>query len=410
MSQPTSIVIVGGGLAAAKAVETLRKEGFDRPIRLIGEEPDLPYERPPLSKGFLNGTKTRDSVFVHDRAWYLDHDVDVRVGTRATGVDAINKSVTVESGDQFGYDKLLLATGSSPRRISLPGSDLDGVLYLRNLGQSEQLRARLREGGHHVVLVGGGWIGLEVASAARNYRNDVTVVEPQRAVLNAALGSELGGMFTDLHREHGVTLHLNDGVDAILGSNGSVTGVKTTSGRELSADVVVVGIGARPNVELALSAGIDVDNGVLVDASLRSSNPDIYAAGDIANADNPVLGRRIRVEHWANALNGGPVAAKAMLGQDVVLDRIPYFFTDQYDLGMEYTGDVGPDGHDRIVYRGDREGREFIAFWTKEGRILAGMNVNVWDVVDDVQALIKSGQSVDLDRLADPAVPLSALG
>ncbi len=278
---------------------------------------------------------------------------------------------------------------------------------MRRIGDSQALLRELSGGNRSVVVIGGGWIGLEVTAAARGYGNDVTVVEPQRAVLNAALGSELGGMFTELHRENGVNLLLGDGVDAIDGSEGHVKSITTRSGQTLAADVVVVGVGARPNVELAMSAKLDVDNGVLVDEYLRTAHPDIYAAGDVANAMHPTLGRRLRVEHWANALHGGPAAARSMLGQQSPYDRVPYFYTDQYDLGMEYSGDVGPEGHDRIVYRGDRSARTFIAFWTKEGRVLAGMNVNVWDVTSEIQALIRSGRQVDLDNLADPSCPLT---
>ena len=312
-------------------------------------------------------------------------------------------------GERLGYDKLLLTTGSSPRRLAVAGADLDGVLYLRMIEDADRLRAALADGGRRVVVVGAGWIGLEVTSAARGYGNDVAVVEPQPVPLRAALGDELGAVFAALHREHGVDLRLGTGVRELTGTGGHVTGVVTDGGDTVPADLVVVGVGIRPNTELAEQAGLEVDNGILADADLRTSNPDVYAAGDVANAYNPLLGRRLRVEHWANALHGGPAAARSMLGQDVAFDRVPYFFTDQYDLGMEYSGAVGPDGYDRVVYRGDVAAREFVAFWVHDGRVLAGMNVNVWDVTDGIQSLVRSGAKVDPDRLADPSVPLDEL-
>jgi 3-phenylpropionate/trans-cinnamate dioxygenase ferredoxin reductase component len=400
-------VVVGGGLAAGKAVHTLRDEGYDGPVVLVTAEPERPYERPPLSKGYLTGSAERDSAFVDDASWYGEHEVDLRLSSPAVGLDAGRHEVVLTSGERLPYDKALLATGSSPRRLSVPGADLDGVRYLRTLADSDRLKADIAGGGRRLVVVGAGWIGLEVASAARGYDDDVTVVEPQPQPLRAALGDELGAVFADLHRDHGVDMRLSTGVRELTGSAGHVTGVVTDAGDTLPADLVVVGVGISPNVELAAGAGLDVDDGVLVDAALRTSHPDVHAAGDVANAFNPLLGRRLRVEHWANALHGGPAAAKAMLGQDVVFDRVPYFFTDQYDLGMEYSGAVGPRGYDRVVHRGDVAAREFISFWLLDGRVQAGMNVNVWDVTPDIQELVRSGAEVDADRLADPSVPLT---
>ena len=310
--------------------------------------------------------------------------------------------------EPIGYNKLLLATGASPRQLEVPGSKLQGIHYLRTMADSAALKQALAPGGRRVVVAGAGWIGLEVAAAARTYGNDVTVIEPESAPLHASLGPELGGVFAALHREHGVDLRLDQGVAGFWGA-GQVSAVVTSGGAEVPADVVIVGIGVRPNTRLAEEAGLEVSGGVLVDASLRTSDPDIYAAGDVANAYNPLFGRRIRVEHWANALNGGPAAARAMLGQDVSFDQIPYFFTDQYDLGMEMSGVVTPGEYDEVVYRGDVAGREFIAFWLSDGSVVAGMNVNVWDVTDDIQALIRSGHPVDKARLADPGAPLTGL-
>jgi len=399
-------VVVGGGLAGGKAVRTLRDEGYGGPVVLVTAEPERPYERPPLSKGYLNGSAERAVAFVDDEAWYGEQGVELRLSTAAVGLDVAAHELALASGERLSYDKLLLATGSSPRRLGVPGADIDGVLYLRTLADADRLKAEISGGGRHVVVVGAGWIGLEAAAAARGYGNEVMVVEPQPVPLRAALGDEMGAVFADLHRDNGVDLRLGTGVRELTGSAGHVTGLVTDGGDTAPADLVLVGVGISPNVELAAGAGLDVDNGILVDAGLRTSDPDVYAAGDVANALNPLLGRRIRVEHWANALHGGPAAARSMLGQDVVFDRVPYFYTDQYDLGMEYSGDVGPAGYDRIVHRGDLKAREFVAFWVRGDRVVAGMNVNVWDVNADIQQLVRSGAAVSVDRLTDPAVPL----
>jgi NADPH-dependent 2,4-dienoyl-CoA reductase/sulfur reductase-like enzyme len=401
-------VIVGASLAGAKAAQTLRDEGFHGAIVLIGEEHDRPYERPPLSKELLLGKAEPSSVFVHEAGWYADNSVDLRLGTRVTSIDRAARQVHLEDGSMVGYAKLLLATGSSPRRLPVPGADLEGVLYLRTLGDSQALSAAFQPG-VRVVIAGAGWIGLETAAAARQAGCEVTIIEPEPAPLHRWIGPELGEVFARLHRSHGVRLMLGEGVSELRGEDDVVRQVVTSAGTEVPADVVVVGIGATPNVGLAADAGLEVSNGVVVDESLRSSDPDIYAAGDVANAFNPLLGRRIRVEHWANALNGGPAAARSMLGQHVSYDRVPYFFSDQYDLGMETAGVPEPGSYDQVVFRGDRESLEFVAFWLSNGSVVAGMNVNVWDVNDDIQALIRSDAPVAESRLADPAVPLPDL-
>ncbi len=399
-------VIIGASLAGAKAAETLRQEGFDGAVVLIGTEQERPYERPPLSKGYLLGKDPRDSVFVHAEGWYPEHDVDLRRGASVTSIDRSARRLDLASGEPVRYDRLLITTGASPRRLDIPGGDLDGVLYLRTVGDSERLGAALRGGGS-VVIAGAGWIGMETAAAAREYGCDVTIVEPEATALHRSLGPELGEVFADLHRSHGVTFRFGEGLSEVTGSGGKVTGAVTSSGEELAADTVIIAIGVVPNAGLAAGAGLEVDNGIIVDEALRTSDPDIFAAGDVMNAFNPLLGRRIRVEHWANALNSGPAAARSMLGQDVSYDRVPYFYTDQYDLGMETAGLPEPGTYDEIVYRGDKESGEFIAFWLADSAVVAGMNVNVWDVNDDIQDLIRSGTPVDPDRLADPDIPLT---
>ncbi|MGY1741073.1 MULTISPECIES: NAD(P)/FAD-dependent oxidoreductase [unclassified Blastococcus] len=399
-------VIVGAGLAGARAAETLRDEGFDGPVVLVGAEPEPPYERPPLSKGYLLGRAERDEARVHEAGWYAGHDVDLRTGVRVTALDPAAHRVTLGSGEELTYARLLLTTGSSARRLPAPGADLDGVRHLRTLADADRLRADLAGGGRTVVVVGAGWIGMEVAAAARTLGNDVTVVEPQLAPLFRVLGREMGGVFARLHRAHGVDLFTGTRVRELRGESGRVTTV-VTDDLVLPADLVVVGIGAVPEVGLAAAAGLDVDGGVLTDAGLRTSAPDVYAAGDVAASFSPLYGRHVRVEHWANALHGGPAAARAMLAQPVAHDRVPYFFTDQYELGMEYSGLADPE--DTVVCRGLPDDGEFIAFWLRDGRVQAGMNVGVWDVTEPIQALIRSGRPVGAAALADPAVPLAEL-
>lgn len=411
-SPEETFVIAGASLAGAKAAEKLRTEGFSGRVVLIGDETRRPYERPPLTKGFLIGKDPIDKAYVHDEDWYAENDVELRLGTAVARIDRARREVHLADGERIGYSKLLLATGASPRRLDLPGADLDHVHYVRTAGDSERLRAVLASGDRRVVVIGAGWIGLEAAAAARGYGNEVHVVEPEPTALHRALGRELGEVFASVHRRQGVEFTFGDGVAEITSS-----AVVTSAGASLPADVVIVGIGAVPNTGLAEEAGLAVDNGVVVDQALRTTDPDIFAAGDVANAHNPLLGRRIRVEHWANALNGGPAAARSMLGRDVVYDRVPYFYTDQFELGMEASGDWAGD-YDEVVYRGkdpaayvsgDSDDLEFIAFWLSAGRVVGGMNVNVWDVSDDIQALIRSGNPVDKDRLKDPEVPLSSL-
>ncbi|MFI6050433.1 NAD(P)/FAD-dependent oxidoreductase [Streptomyces violascens] len=412
-----TFVIVGGGLAGAKAAETLRSEGFNGRVILIGDEREHPYERPPLSKGFLAGKEERDSVFVHEPAWYAQNDIELHLGQIVTTVDRGAKTVRLGDGTVIQYDRLLLATGAEPRRLDIPGTDLAGVHHLRRLAHSERLKHVLKALGRdngHLVISGAGWIGLEVAAAARGYGAEVTVVEPEATPLHNVIGPELGQLFADLHAEHGVRFHFGVRLTEIVGQDGMVLAARTDDGEEHPAHDVLAAIGAAPRTSLAENAGLAMADrahggGIAVDASLRTSDPDIFAAGDVAAVHHPLLGTRLRVEHWANALNGGPAAARAMLDQEVSYDRVPYFFSDQYDLGLEYSGWAPPGSYDQVVIRGDTGKREFIAFWLKERRVLAGMNVNVWDVTEPIQALIRGGAQVDTEALADPAVALGSL-
>ncbi|MER5291764.1 FAD-dependent oxidoreductase [Streptomyces pharetrae] len=414
-----TFVIVGGGLAGAKAAETLRAEGFNGRVILICDERDHPYERPALSKGFLLGKEERESVFVHEPAWYAQHDIELHLGQTVDRIDRAAKTVRFgEDGTIVRYDKLLLATGAEPRRLDVPGTDLAGVHHLRRLAHAERLKGVLTHLGRdngHLVIAGTGWIGLEVAAAAREYGAEVTVVGPDPTPLHGVLGPELGQLFTELHREHGVRFHFGVRLTEIVGQDGVVLAARTDDGEEHPAHDVLAAIGAAPRTALAEAAGLEIADrahggGIVVDERLRTSDPDIHAAGDVAAFPHALFGIRMRVEHWANALNGGPAAARAMLGQDVVHDRVPYFFSDQYDLGMEYSGWAPPGSYDQVVIRGDAGKREFIAFWVKEGRVLAGMNVNVWDVTEHIQRLIRSRVQVDVEELSSPHVPLESLG
>ena len=408
MTSDTTHLIIGASLAGAKAAETLRGEGFDGPLIMVGAEHEWPYERPPLSKDYLLGKAERETVYVHPQHWYAEHQVDLRLGVAATAIHPGAHEVTLADGGQIGYAKLLLTTGSSPRRLPVPGAGLDGVLYLRNVGDSDAIKAAFQSSSR-VVVIGAGWIGLEAAAAARAAGVAVTVLERGELPLLRVLGREVAQVFAALHRDHGVDLRCGVQVAEITGSQGQAGGVLLADGSRIDADVIIVGVGITPNSQLAAGAGLDLSDGIRVDAQLRSSGPDIYAAGDVASAFHPRLGKHIRVEHWANALHQPQAAARAMLGQDVAYDRVPYFFTDQYDLGMEYSGYVEPDGYDEVVFRGDVSGREFIAFWLNGGQVLAGMNVNVWDVNEAIRGLVRDGRPVDKDALQDPERPLESL-
>ena len=409
MSTDTTYLIVGASLGGAKAAEALRAAGFDGRVVLVGSETELPYERPPLSKGYLQGKAERETIYVHPRQWYADADVDLRLGVTTTGIDRAAHEVVLADGSRIGYGKLLLTTGSAPRQLELPGAGLDGVLYLRSAADSDRIKALLGSAGR-IAVIGAGWIGLEITAAAREAGLQVTVLETAELPLLRVLGSEVARVFAGLHAEHGVDLRLGVQVAEITGRDGKADGVRLADGSHVPADAVIVGVGIVPNTELATTSGLHVDNGIRVDAQLRSSDPDIYAAGDVANAFHPLLGKHIRVEHWANAMNQPQAAARAMAGEQVSYDRVPYFFTDQYDLGMEYTGYVEPDGYDEVVFRGDVDRREFIAFWLGNGgRVLAGMNVNVWAVTEPIQALVRGGQPVDKTALADEGTSLESL-
>jgi 3-phenylpropionate/trans-cinnamate dioxygenase ferredoxin reductase subunit len=369
---PVSIVIIGAGLAGGTAATELREQGYDGKVVLVGAEEHPPYERPPLSKGYLLGNDALDDAFVHPRDWYAEHDVDLRLGVEATDLDTDAHVVTTSGGD-LTYERLLLATGAEPRRLAVAEDSGVPTAYLRTIEDSDRLKEAFAAGGR-IAIVGAGWIGLEVAAAAREAGCDVTVFETADLPLLRVLGPTVAQVFADLHREHGVDLRLSTSVstDDLLG-----------------ADLVVAGVGVSPRLDLARSGGLAVDDGVLVDAGLRTSAPAVFAIGDIASQAHPVLGRRIRVEHWDTAINQGKVAAHNLAGGDETYDALPYFFTDQYDLGMEYVGHAS--GDDEVVVHGDLSSREFRAFWTRAGRVVAAMHANDWDATDDLRAAVASG-------------------
>lgn len=408
MSTPENVVIIGGGLAGAKAAEALREKGFEGSVTLIAAENHVPYERPPMSKDYLAGEGSFEDAAVHPAQWYEEKNISLKQGVRASKIDPAGHEVILDDGNSLPYDKLVLATGSTARELPIPGADAENVHYLRTVEDSDAIRATFGKD-KKLVIIGGGWIGLEVAAAARGAETQVAVLEGAKLPLLKILGEEVAQVFADLHTSHGVGLRTEAKVSEILTEGNRAVGVKFEDGTTIDADNVVVGVGVAPAVDLAEAAGLDVDNGVLVDASLRTSNPDIYAVGDIANHDHPVLGHRIRVEHWATALNQPAAAVDSLLGNDTTYTNLPYFFTDQYDLGCEYVGHASGEDH-KVVIRGDLQTREFVAFWVNnKDQILAAMNVNVWDVLDKIKPLIAEKKKIDLEQLGNPNVPYSQL-
>lgn len=398
-------VIVGASLAGAKAAQGLREGGFDGRVVLIGEEPCLPYARPELSKGYLLGTKSMADMLVHPSGFYAEHDIELVTATTVTGIERADSQVQMSNGESLQYDRLLLATGATPRALDMPGVDLPGVVSLRTVADADILRERIAQAGR-VVVVGAGWIGCEVAACARTLGAQVSMLTPDAFPLVRVLGPEVGAVFADLHTEHGVDLHLGTGVESVVGVD-RAQGVRTTDGETIEGDLIVMGVGAVPRDGLARRAGLEVDNGILVDEFLTTSDPRILAAGDVANAWHPLLGARLRVEHWDNAIKQGLAAAANMLGTPTAFTQLPFFYSDQYEFGMEYRGHA--TSWDQVVFRGDPASLEFCAFWLHQGRVLAAMNANIWDQGDVLNALLRSGASPSPERLADPTVDLADL-
>ncbi|MDI3193116.1 FAD-dependent oxidoreductase [Pseudarthrobacter sp. AL07] len=408
------IVIAGGGLAGATAAKTLRAEGFKGRVTIIGAERHHPYLRPPLSKEYLLGNAAEETIPVVPPGWYAENDVGLRLGVRVTGIRPDARTVDLDDGSTLAYGSLLLATGAAPRTLRLSGSDLAGVSTFRTLDDSRRLRSRLATGGLKVVMIGSGWIGMELAAAAATYGNTVTLLGLEAIPLASAIGPDLGRFFRGLHEANGVSFRLPASAREITGDGGAVTAVITDSGEVLPADIVVIAVGVVPETGLAQAAGLALDNGILTDASLRTSASGIFAAGDVANAMHPFTGRHHRSEHWSNALNGGKVAARAMLGLDAALSTIPYFYTDQYDVSMEYSGFPALAAGAETVIRGSLEDKEFIAFWQQDSRVVAGMSVN-WPrkpqpgAQKTIKALISARTQVSAGRLADSSAGLDQL-
>ncbi|MGH7640550.1 MAG: NAD(P)/FAD-dependent oxidoreductase [Candidatus Dormibacteria bacterium] len=396
----STFAIIGAGQAGAAAAESLRGWGFDGRVLLIGEEPVRPYERPPLSKDYLRGEATFEDAAVHASDFYRTHDIDLRLSTKATALDLKARRITLDSGAEVTYDRLLLTTGAEPRRLEVPGAALPGVFTLRTLFDADQIR---RAGGpaRCAVVIGAGWVGSEVAASLRQTGLGVALVDPNRTPMERVLGPGVGQVWADLHAAQGVDLHLGVTVDSIEGHD-TVEAVWLSDGTRLNCDLAVVGVGVTPRAELALGAGLQVDDGIVVDQHLETSMPGVFAAGDVANAYHPGLGRRARVEHWMSALTQGPTAAANMLGHHARHDRIPWFASQQYDLYMEYTGHA--TASDPVVIRGSLSDRQFVAFWLRDGRVLAGLSANVLGTGRHLRALVASGHRVDVQALADPTV------
>jgi 3-phenylpropionate/trans-cinnamate dioxygenase ferredoxin reductase subunit len=398
-------VIIGGGVAAAKAAEGVRAAGGEGAAVVLTAEPELPYERPPLSKEFLRGEAGREKTRTHDEAWYRDHEIELLLATRASTLDPATRTVTTEVGDQLRYGGLVLATGAQPVRLGLPGEDLEGVYYLRTVDDAERLRAAISRA-ESMVMVGGGFIGAEVAASATQMDTRVTLLEVADTLWTRAVGAELGGFFEEFLRDRGVHVRTRTRAERLEGGD-AVEAVVLPDGTRLHADVVVIGVGVRPDTELAERAGLPVDDGVLVDQQLAAADG-VWAAGDVANAEHPLFGR-IRIEHWAEALNQGLLAGRNLAGAGERYERVPYFYSDQFDLSLSYLGHARD--WDELVVRGSRDVREpkFVAWYLRQGVPMAALMVNDWDAEDPVREVIRRARPVDPDRLADQGVDLAAL-
>ncbi len=397
---PDNIVIIGANLAGGRAAEALRAEGYDGRLTLVGEEPHRPYERPPLSKEILRGEWEPDKAFLRPAEYYAENDIELLLGSRATTLDA--DAVALADGTRVEHDVLLLCTGGRPRTLPIPGADLDGVFTLRTIDDSLAILGSFQPG-EPIVVIGAGFIGAEVAASAKTFGCEVTLLEALPVPMERALGRELGEVYAAIHRDNGVDLRTGVEVERIEGDK-ELERVALADGTTFDARAVVIGVGIEPNVELARDAGIDCDNGILVDERCATSMPGVFAAGDVANHPNPILGERIRVEHWQNAQNQAAAAAKAMLGQEAPFAEVPWFWSDQYDVNLQMAGH--PTRWDRIVYRGDVDARAFAAFYLDGERLVAALGVNKAKEVRGARALIEAGVQLSDDELADDDVDL----
>ncbi len=408
MTDPGTFVVVGASHAGGRAVQAMRMAGFAGRIVLIGEESYLPYERPPLSKELLTGDDGIERAQLNPPSWYEEQNIELKLGVRAVAIDRAAKTVRCADDSNVTYDRLMLTTGARVRRLALPGADLPGVHYLRDYRDTEAIRAALREKAR-VVVVGGGFIGLETAASARTRGCDVTVLEVAPRLMSRAVAPEIGDYFAELHRGRGIDLRLEAGIAAIEGE-GRVAGVRLADGEVVPADLVVIGIGILPNVELAEEAGLAVENGIVVDEFGRSSDPDIFAAGDVVSQPNAFLGRRVRLESYQNAQDQAMAVARNMCaapGEEKPYQDRLWVWTDQYDVNLQMLG--FPDGYDRLVWRGERASGSFTLFYMKGDRILAVNTVNNGKDMRLCERLMYSGKTFEDAGLSNPEVRLRDL-
>jgi 3-phenylpropionate/trans-cinnamate dioxygenase ferredoxin reductase subunit len=406
MTAVKSVVIVGGGLGGAHAAFALRERGFKGTVTLVADERELPYERPPLSKEYLRGEKTREQTHVRPAAEYATNDITLLSGKRGLTLRPADRMVQLSDGSALAYDALVLATGAAPRQLDVPGADLGGVHYLRNLEHADAIRAAALEA-DSIAVIGGGWIGTEVAASLRQMGRAVTLISLPPGPLEHVLGSEVAAIYRKLHEENGTRVVVSRVASLTGATNGRVRAVELADGETIAAHVVVAGVGAEPRVDLARAAGLTLrDGGIEVNEFLETSAPGIYAIGDIAAAWNPRFQRHVRVEHWDNAIEQGKAVAANINGERQAYDRTPYFYSDQFDLGMEYRGLAR--GYDRVVIRGNVDAREFDAFWLRDGRVVAAMNANRWEDAAELQDLVDRQAIVDPGELARDKTPAAA--
>ena len=403
MNKLDTVLIAGGGLAGANAAFALRENGFQNRVVLVSEEAETPYERPPLSKDYLRGEKTLEQAYVRPAAAYEEEGIELLRSRRAITLDPSTQELNLDDGANLHYDALLIATGAAPRRLSPTRGNLDGVHYLRDVADADALRAAAAEA-RSIAVIGGGWIGSEVAASLRQLGGDVTLISSLARPLEHVLGPDVADVYREVHLEHGV--RLAHGHVASIDGQQRADGVRLRDGRRIPADLVVVGVGAVPRIKLATRAGLETHDGaILTDEFLRTSVPSIYAAGDVASAWHPRYGRHVHVEHWDNAIRQGKAAAANILGANKPYVRTPYFYSDQFELGMEYRGFAPEWG--KVVIRGDVATREFLAFWMADSRAVAAMNMNLRNEGAALRRIVESEARVDLQRLADPDVPLA---
>ena len=400
-----TIAIVGASLAGSSAAATLREEGFDGRVVLIGAEPQLPYDRPPLSKNYLRGVTPFEKTLLRPADFYRDRDIEMRLSTTVTRVDVDKRTLAFESGERLEFDQLLIATGGRNRRFPIPGIDLPGVHDLRTVADADRIREAMGRGGRAVV-VGMGFIGAEVAAAMRQSGLEVVAVEPFKTPLYRALGEEIGRVIEGLHRDNGVEMLLDDAVTAFEGA-GRVERVVTRNGRRIECSLAVFGLGIEPAADLVAGTPVRVDNGIVVDDQSRTNVPGIFAAGDVANHYHPVCGRQMRVEHWQNGVKQGAAAARSMLGRGQSYDEVHWFWSDQFDANIQYAGFHA--AWDRIVVRGSLAARKFLAFYLTDGRVESVVAINQGRDMRRTFPIIKARVAVDPARLEDPNVDLRTL-